>query len=158
MQHDTALNARHNGHAMAAILAAGIGAFAMGLVVIVSELGVSSPALYAPAGVAARSPRRAVYVPAILGPALEDGVAQLTLEHAQELRTVSLEFGLAHAGYLQQLVAGRGSARHHLEQHLVAKDDVGWHAAFVREFTTQHTQLLEQLAIVVAQRCGVESA
>ena len=50
MQHDTAVSARHNGHAMAAILAGGIGAFAMGLVVIVSELGVSIPALYAPAG------------------------------------------------------------------------------------------------------------
>lgn len=35
---------------MAAILGAGIGAFAMGLVVILGELGVSIPAVYAPAG------------------------------------------------------------------------------------------------------------
>ena len=40
-----------NGTSMAAILAAGIGAFAMGLVVILNEIGlVTIPALYAPAG------------------------------------------------------------------------------------------------------------
>ena len=51
MQHDTALNARHNGHAMAAILAAGIGAFAMGLFVVLHETGLFvSPSLYPPVG------------------------------------------------------------------------------------------------------------
>ena len=40
-----------NGASMAAILAAGIGAFALGLVVILNEIGlVAVPALYAPAG------------------------------------------------------------------------------------------------------------
>src|SRR3546814_11456369 len=40
-----------NGAALAAILAAGIGAFAIGLVVIVNETGLLAvPALYAPAG------------------------------------------------------------------------------------------------------------
>lgn len=40
-----------NGAALAAYLAAGIGAFAMGALVILSELGVySAPSLYAPAG------------------------------------------------------------------------------------------------------------
>lgn len=40
-----------NGAALAAFLAAGIGAFAMGLVVILNEAGVfAAPALYAPAG------------------------------------------------------------------------------------------------------------
>lgn len=40
-----------NGRAMAALLGAGIGAFAMGLVVIVNEAGVlSAPSLYGPAG------------------------------------------------------------------------------------------------------------
>ena len=40
-----------NGAAMAAFLAAGIGAFVLGLIVIVHEVGnVAIPALYAPAG------------------------------------------------------------------------------------------------------------
>ena len=40
-----------NGAALAAFLAAGIGAFAMGLVVILNEVGLFAvPALYAPAG------------------------------------------------------------------------------------------------------------
>ena len=40
-----------NGAAMAAMLAAGIGAFAMGVFVIVNEAGVfAAPALYGPAG------------------------------------------------------------------------------------------------------------
>ena len=40
-----------NGAAMAAILAAGVGAFAMGLVVILNEAGVfAAPSLYGPAG------------------------------------------------------------------------------------------------------------
>jgi len=40
-----------NGPAMAAFLAAGIGAFAMGLFVLIHELGLfSAPSLYAPAG------------------------------------------------------------------------------------------------------------
>jgi hypothetical protein len=40
-----------NGAAQAAYLAAGIGAFAMGLVVILAELGIfSAPAIYRPAG------------------------------------------------------------------------------------------------------------
>jgi hypothetical protein len=40
-----------NGAALAAFLAAGIGAFAIGLVVILNEAGVfTAPALYAPAG------------------------------------------------------------------------------------------------------------
>jgi hypothetical protein len=40
-----------NGAAMAAVLAAGIGAFALGVVVILNEAGVfSAPAVYAPAG------------------------------------------------------------------------------------------------------------
>jgi len=40
-----------NGGAMAAYLAAGIGAFAMGLMVILNEAGVyAAPALYGPAG------------------------------------------------------------------------------------------------------------
>ena len=40
-----------NGAALAAVLAAGIGSFAMGLVVILNEIGVFSvPALYGPAG------------------------------------------------------------------------------------------------------------
>jgi hypothetical protein len=40
-----------NGAAMAAFLAAGIGAFAMGFVVVLNEAGIfSAPALYAPAG------------------------------------------------------------------------------------------------------------
>lgn len=39
-----------NGSAMAAVVAAGIGSFAMGAVVIAGELGLSVPALYAPAG------------------------------------------------------------------------------------------------------------
>ena len=40
-----------NGAAMAAILAAGVGAFAMGLVVILNETGVfAAPSLYGPAG------------------------------------------------------------------------------------------------------------
>ena len=42
---------RANGAAMAAILAAGIGAFAMGLFVLANEAGIfSAPALYPPAG------------------------------------------------------------------------------------------------------------
>jgi hypothetical protein len=39
-----------NGALMAAVLAAGIGSFAMGAVVIIGELGVIIPALYQPAG------------------------------------------------------------------------------------------------------------
>lgn len=40
-----------NGAAMAAFLAAGIGAFAMGLVVILNEAGIfAAPSLYGPAG------------------------------------------------------------------------------------------------------------
>jgi hypothetical protein len=40
-----------NGAAMAALLAAGIGAFAMGLLVLLNESGLfAAPALYAPAG------------------------------------------------------------------------------------------------------------
>ena len=40
-----------NGTALAAFLAAGVGAFAMGLVVILNEAGVfAAPALYGPAG------------------------------------------------------------------------------------------------------------
>jgi hypothetical protein len=40
-----------NGAALAAFLAAGIGAFAMGLVVILNEAGLfAAPAVYAPAG------------------------------------------------------------------------------------------------------------
>ena len=40
-----------NGAAMAAFLASGIGAFAMGLVVVLNEAGILAvPALYAPAG------------------------------------------------------------------------------------------------------------
>jgi hypothetical protein len=40
-----------NGAAMAAVMAAGIGAFAIGVTVILNEAGVfSAPALYAPAG------------------------------------------------------------------------------------------------------------
>ncbi len=40
-----------NGAAMAAFLGAGVGAFAMGLVVILNEAGVfSAPSLYGPAG------------------------------------------------------------------------------------------------------------
>ena len=40
-----------NGAAMAAFLAAGIGAFAMGLVVVLNEAGLfSAPTLYGPAG------------------------------------------------------------------------------------------------------------
>jgi hypothetical protein len=40
-----------NGAAMAAVLAAGIGAFAVGLIVILNEAGVVAvPALYGPAG------------------------------------------------------------------------------------------------------------
>ena len=40
-----------NGSAMAAFLAAGIGAFAMGLFVLLNEAGIfAAPALYAPAG------------------------------------------------------------------------------------------------------------
>lgn len=40
-----------NGAALAAYLAAGIGAFAMGFIVILNEAGVfSAPSLYAPAG------------------------------------------------------------------------------------------------------------
>ena len=40
-----------NGAAVAAVLAAGIGAFAVGLVVILNEAGVfAAPALYGPAG------------------------------------------------------------------------------------------------------------
>ena len=40
-----------NGAALAAILAGGIGAFAMGLVVILNEAGLfAAPSLYAPAG------------------------------------------------------------------------------------------------------------
>jgi hypothetical protein len=40
-----------NGSAMAAFLGAGIGAFAMGLVVLLNELGIfAAPTLYGPAG------------------------------------------------------------------------------------------------------------
>jgi hypothetical protein len=40
-----------NGPALAAFLAAGVGAFAMGLVVILNELGVfTAPSIYGPAG------------------------------------------------------------------------------------------------------------
>lgn len=40
-----------NGSAMAALLAGGIGAFAMGAVVLLNEAGIfAAPALYAPAG------------------------------------------------------------------------------------------------------------
>lgn len=40
-----------NGAAMAAVLSAGIGAFAVGLVVVVNEAGlIAVPSLYAPAG------------------------------------------------------------------------------------------------------------
>jgi hypothetical protein len=40
-----------NGAAMAAFLAAGIGSFAMGIIVILNEVGIYSvPAIYAPAG------------------------------------------------------------------------------------------------------------
>ena len=40
-----------NGAAMAAFLAAGIGAFAMGLIVLLNEAGIfAAPALYGPAG------------------------------------------------------------------------------------------------------------
>lgn len=44
-------NQTANGAAMAAILSAGIGAFAVGFVVILNEAGLfTAPALYAPAG------------------------------------------------------------------------------------------------------------
>lgn len=44
-------SATANGAAMAAFLAAGIGAFAMGLVVILNEIGLfAAPAVYRPAG------------------------------------------------------------------------------------------------------------
>jgi len=40
-----------NGSAMASFLAAGIGAFAMGAIVLLNELGIfAAPSLYAPAG------------------------------------------------------------------------------------------------------------
>lgn len=40
-----------NGATMAAVLAAGIGAFAMGLIVVLNEIGVfAAPALHGPAG------------------------------------------------------------------------------------------------------------
>ncbi|HEY9515281.1 MAG TPA: hypothetical protein VIQ74_06320 [Gemmatimonadaceae bacterium] len=40
-----------NGAALAAFLAAGVGAFAMGFVVVLSEMGIfSPPAIYAPSG------------------------------------------------------------------------------------------------------------
>ncbi|HSL72668.1 MAG TPA: hypothetical protein VK864_20625 [Longimicrobiales bacterium] len=48
---ETRVEAHPNGAALAAVLAAGIGGFAMGLVVILNEVGVfEAPALYAPAG------------------------------------------------------------------------------------------------------------
>src|SRR5690606_41240102 len=44
-------NEFHNGPALAAVLAAGTGAFALGLVVLLNEVGVLTvPALYGPAG------------------------------------------------------------------------------------------------------------
>ena len=47
----TALSPRASGAAMAAFLAAGIGTFAMGAVVLLNEAGIfAAPALYAPAG------------------------------------------------------------------------------------------------------------
>ena len=49
--YDATLSAGANGDAMAAMVASGIGAFAMGAVVILAEAGVwSAPTLYAPAG------------------------------------------------------------------------------------------------------------
>ena len=49
-QQSTAATAA-NGSAMAAVLAGGIGAFAMGLIVILNEAGLfAAPALYGPAG------------------------------------------------------------------------------------------------------------
>ena len=51
MQIDDERAAVADGGAMAAVLAGGIGAFAMGLLVIASEAGIfSAPAIYAPAG------------------------------------------------------------------------------------------------------------
>lgn len=48
---DETLGDAENGAAMAAFLAAGIGAFAIGLVVLLNEAGLfAAPALYAPAG------------------------------------------------------------------------------------------------------------
>lgn len=49
---DTAAEATHpNGAALAAILGAGVGAFVLGLIVILHEVGgLAVPALYAPAG------------------------------------------------------------------------------------------------------------
>jgi hypothetical protein len=48
---DSTATARPNGALWAAILASGVGGFAVGLVVILNESGVfSAPALYAPAG------------------------------------------------------------------------------------------------------------
>lgn len=48
---ETAALSATNGSAMAAFLSAGIGAFAMGLIVLLNEAGVFvAPTLYAPAG------------------------------------------------------------------------------------------------------------
>ena len=55
MKSDEAVRAEHavipNGAAFAAVVAAGLGAFAMGLLVIASEAGIfSAPAIYGPSG------------------------------------------------------------------------------------------------------------
>ncbi|HEX6133491.1 MAG TPA: hypothetical protein VFZ24_05995 [Longimicrobiales bacterium] len=48
---ETSTGVLPNGAALAAFLAAGIGAFAMGLVIILNEIGVfTAPSLYEPAG------------------------------------------------------------------------------------------------------------
>ena len=48
---DTAVSPAANGTAMACVLAAGIGAFAMGTLVLLNETGLfAAPTLYAPAG------------------------------------------------------------------------------------------------------------
>lgn len=51
MTHATTAVSPANGEAMAAMLAAGIGSFAMGLFVLANEAGVfSAPSLYSPSG------------------------------------------------------------------------------------------------------------
>lgn len=48
---DTAVSRAANGTAMAAFLGAGVGAFAMGAIVLLNETGLfAAPSLYAPAG------------------------------------------------------------------------------------------------------------
>ena len=50
-EHGTRAAVRPNGPAMAAFLAAGLGAFTVGFVVVLHEIGLfSAPALYGPAG------------------------------------------------------------------------------------------------------------